>query len=294
MKDSIWHEAIHPTVAVSLSKKDFNGISGNSGKVLIVSTPKTKNWFYEMTKAESKKVNKRITRFTSEQGGIISSEIIGDMKKIMPENSFKNEYMGEFLDSGSGMFKYKSCISNIKHPKLGFVAAIDIASKDDWTDLTIQNKQGDVIFKNRWRHQEYENILETIIKVLKEYGSPKCYIETNGVGQMPYEYLKKRYKNTHPWVTSNTSKNNIILQLILDFNTQNISIPDLEYLKEELDFFTMEWVNGKPVYGGSNGMHDDGVMSLAICNYHRDKVGVSFDISYINKKQQPTRSGRAI
>ena len=64
----------------------------------------------------------------------------------------------------------------------------------------------------------------------------------------------------------------MIQKLMVDFNTKDITILDKDYVKDELDNFTCEWKNGKATYGGSNGFHDDTVMSLAMCNYNRNKV----------------------
>lgn len=267
VKDDIW-TVMEACVAVSLSKSNLS----ERGKVLLLSTPKSKNWFYNMTKDDED--TSKVIKFTSEEGGLISKEVLSKIKKRIPEAIYRNEYLGEFLDSGAGLFKYIPCISknNIRN-KNGQTAGLDLASKSDYTVLTIQDSLGNVICIERWRHQEWNAILNAVISKLKEYNSPVVYVETNGVGQMPYEYIRTNYRGvTQAWVTSNDSKNNIIQKLILDFNTRGITIPDVDFLKDELDNFTCEWKNGKPVYGGSNGFHDDSVMSLAICNYSRVKV----------------------
>lgn len=279
VKQQIWEEAIEPTVAVALSKKNALGQVGFNGKVLLTSTPKTKNWFYGIvTNPDERTV---IRRFTSEEGGLIDKSVLARIKKRIPEQAYKNEYLGEFLDSGNGLFKYIDCI--IKTPteaapppsvldKAGHCAALDIASKDDYTVLTIQDKNGKVIFIGRWRHQEYNVILESVKTKLIEFGSPICWVETNGVGQMPFETLRKIYGRTKEWTTTSSNKTDLITKLQIDFNTNSIQIPDVEYLKDELDYFTCEWKNGKPTYEGSNGFHDDCVMSLAICNYCRGGI----------------------
>ena len=270
VKDAMWQEAIQPTIAAALSKKNEDGVVGYLGKVLLLSTPKAKNWFYGIV-SDDDDIRTVVTRFTSEEGGIISKEYLDKVKKKIPESVWRNEYMGEFLDSGSGLFKYLDCISNI-HSKKGFVAALDVASKNDYMSLTIQNKQGNVIFQDRWRHQEYETLLTTVTKILNTYGKPTCYVETNCIGQVPFEILRKKYGRAKEWVTTNKSKNEMIQKLMVDFNTKDITILDKDYVKDELDNFTCEWKNGKATYGGSNGFHDDTVMSLAMCNYNRNKV----------------------
>lgn len=254
-----------PCVAVSLSKNE-----DEKGKILLLSTPKQKNYFHKLCETNHSKI-KRYS-FTSEEGGIISKDVLDFIKHQTPEHIFRNEYMGEFLDSGNGLFKYLPCIKDINDNQ-GVTAALDLGSVDDWTVLTIFNKNGNLIFIDRWQHQDYDKILDCSVDLLHKYGKPTVYIETNGVGQMPYEYCKKKYKGvTKPWNTNSKSKNDMILQLILDFNQKNITISNIPWLKDELDNFTVEWKNGVPTYGGSNGFHDDGVMSLAIANFNRPKI----------------------
>ena len=282
IKDEIWTGAIQPTVQASLSKNNEEGIEGFHGKVLIVSTPKEKNWFYNLVMDDNSE-RKRVTRFTTVEGGIISALVVAQTKKEIPENIFKCEYEGIFLDGGNGMFEYKGLIIDKTDSTAGHCAGIDIANKDDWTVLTIQDKFGNVIFQDRWRHQKFEIILETIIKILKKYNNPSTWIEKNGVGEMPLEYLKSRYKNTFGWHTSQKSKNDIMQRLILDFNTKNITLLKNDFICDELDYYTVIWKNGKPSYNGGGGFHDDGVMSLAICNYHRDKVSVPISVNKIKR-----------
>lgn len=264
IKNDIYH-VILPTVAVSLSKKE------NKGKVLLLSTPKTKNWFYYMCKRDNNRT--KVFSFTSEEGGIISKDVLDSIRKSTPDVIFRNEYLGEFMDSGNGLFKYLNCISDIDSSD-GFISALDIGSKHDYTVLTIMNKSGGVIHISKYRHQEYDCILKAVIAILKKHKSPVIFIESNGVGQMPFEYMKKNYSSnkSKEWITTQKSKENIIYQLILDFNIKNITIPNDEDLKNELDNFTCDWVNGKPKFSGGNNSPDDMVMSLAICNYNRDKI----------------------
>ena len=70
------------------------------------------------------------------------------------------------------------------------------------------------------------------------------------------------------------TKNEIIEGLILDVNEMSIQIPSktlFTALQTEMETFTYEY-NPKTrsvKYGHPNGLHDDTVLSLAICNYNR-------------------------
>jgi len=99
-------------------------------------------------------------------------------------------------------------------------------------------------------------------------------IEINSMGDVIFEQLKKQWQDTHPFITSHKSKNEIIEGLILDMNESNIWIPSAELfpaLVSELEVFTYEY-NPRTRnirYGHPSGFHDDTVMSLAIANYNR-------------------------
>ena len=271
IEDDIW-SALLPTIGVSLSDKT------NKGKVLLLSTPSKKNWFYRLTKNKQKNVKNH--KFTSEEGGIMSKEVIADVKANIADCIFRREYMAEFLESGAALFRYIPCINDNPKDLKGVTAGLDIASKGDYTVLTIFNRNAEMICIERFTDQSYDIILKSVIKLLKKYGSPMVYIETNGVGQMPYEFLKREYGRTKEWHTSQTSKHDIIQKLIIDFNTKEITILDNEVLKDELDNFSVTWVNGNPKYEGNNRTHDDCCMSLAIANFHRPVISKQKAINF--------------
>ena len=121
----------------------------------------------------------------------------------------------------------------------------------------------------------WNNITQEVIDLVKKYNA-NLLVETNGVGDPIYSNIKDEWQNTHPFTTTNKSKQEIIEGLILDVNEQNIRIPSkdvFETLQTEMEVFTYNY-NPKTrsiSYGHPKGLHDDTVMSLAICNYGRKK-----------------------
>jgi len=260
VKDTIWSEAIRPTVAVALSR-------GN-GKVLLLSTPKRKNWFFDMV--HDKTDGKIAFKFTTEEGGIVGKDEIADIKRSTPDRIFRCEYMAEFMDDGSGLFEWKSCVvkNTTYNRENKHYAAVDWGIEDDYTVLTIMDYKGQVVYINRWRGDDWQAIIVEIASVLRTYGSPPVHCETNGIGNMPTKELRKVYRDTLDWVTNAKNKNDMILKLAHDLKNNLITIPDDEQLGVELDVYTMTYnpSTGGATYGARNGFHDDMVMSLAICN----------------------------
>jgi hypothetical protein len=114
-------------------------------------------------------------------------------------------------------------------------------------------------------------------------------VEVNSIGDVIFEQIKKQWQDTHPFVTTNKSKNEIIEGLILDMNETNIMIPSKElfpWLLSELEVFTYEY-NPKTRsirYGHPTGLHDDTVISLAIVNYNRKQRRHVGQYAYIGRR----------
>lgn len=262
IKDEIFSSAILPTVAVSMSK--------GQGKVLLTSTPKSKNWFFDMSTIEMD--NKISIKATSEEGGLISKEVLLQIKKTTPEHIYRNEYLAEFLDAGCGVFSYVSAVSDTEfEDRTSCVAGIDFGMENDYTVLAIMNVKGELVYLERWRDNDWSIVLTKIAEKLKEYKVIKAFAETNGIGNMPAKELKKKFAATTNWVTSNKSKVDIINKLSADFKQDLIKIPNRDYLLNELDAYTLDYTpaTGKVTYGARSGFNDDCVMALAIANFNR-------------------------
>ena len=276
INDDVFNSVILPTVTVSLSN--------DIGKMLIVSTPKTKNWFFNMvTNPSFEKDECYITRFTSEEGGLISSKLLQSYRKSTPERVFNNEYMGEFIEEGDGLFRYKSCLTeqsiinevknNVIKNKHNVFAGVDWGIEDDYTVLTIINKDGYILETHKWKQIEWNKIIDSIVNIVRQY---RCivYAETNGIGNMPFKTLRERYSNTQAFTTTNKSKNDIIQKLIMDFEKNEIKIPNNKDLIKELDSFELSVTKfGNITYSARQGFNDDMIMSLAIANHKRNSTG---------------------
>ena len=283
VKKDIFAAGILPTVIISLSN--------NTGKVLLTSTPKEKNWFYDyFIKGldTTQDMYKSIT-FTSEEGGLYKEKDLKAIKEMTPESIYKNEYLAEFIEDGNGLFSYtNSLYVGNKYEELSTnytsknqcVAGLDVGMENDYTVLTImETVSGKVVFIKKWNKCDWYDTLEEVVQIVKKYNNAKLFVESNGIGAMPLQTLSKMYNNTKKWVTSETSKVDIIQKLMKDLSLNEITIPKDEQLLKELNDFGVKYVNGKPRYAAIKG-NDDMVMSLAICNYNRKNGSVMFGSGY--------------
>lgn len=258
-------------------------LSVKGKKCILCSSPRGYNFFYDMYKMGQKE-NARLYKsyFATYQTCPFSNlDEIEDAKRSLPDKIFRAEYLGEFIDGGMSVFdNYRNCIDiNVVSGKV--VAGIDVGRQNDYTVLTIMDGRK-VVYLERWRTDSWENILNNIIKAVKQYKPMATYCEINGVGDVFFELLQKAWKNRYlpgalyPWTTTNQSKANIVEKLITDFNTRDISIPNNEVLLEELGNFEASYSKNSHalVYSARGNLHDDTVMSLAICNYNSHKCNL--------------------
>ncbi len=276
MKEEAWTEAIRPTLAVK------------GKKVLFLSTPKGKNWFYNLFLLG---VSEDYPNYKSYQGSsydtpYITEQELDDAKRTLPEGVFKQEYMAEFLDGGGEVFTELEKYTYDKYPTIEgqIYAGIDLGRHEDYSVIVCINSQGKVVDIHRTNNKEWRVIIGELLNILKRTNAV-AVIEVNNVGDVLYEQMKKEYKNLHPFITTNNTKQEIIEGLILDFNDGVIGIPSktlFSPLYEELETFTYEY-NPKSrsiKYGHPNGLHDDCVIALALANYCRKTKGVRGKYTY--------------
>lgn len=251
MAEQAWSEVLRATVLVK------------GKKVLLISTPRGKNHFYNLFNLDGVNPQYKSFKMTSYDGLALKDEIDG-ARFTLPENVFKQEYLAEFVDNGSGVFKDIE-INNQPSGSSNYFAGIDLGRADDYTVITILNDRGQMVCCERFRHNTWENILNDLLYHLNKW-KPKVYLEVNSIGDVIFEQLKARYRDIEPFLTTSKSKNDAIEALQVAIQNKDFNSLDIDWLKKEFDVFTYEY-NHKTrslKYSAPQGFHDDGVMSCAI------------------------------
>jgi len=263
MKEDAWKQAIQPVFIV------------RGKKVLLISTPKGKNFFYGLFQRglSTEYPNYKSYTGSSYDSPYIAKDEIEDARKTLPPDIFAQEYEAKFIDSGGEVFKLRpdNYIHTWKRPVGQVYCGIDLAKQDDYTVATFMDSEGDVIHIYRQNQTPWIQMVEEIIREVKRLNAI-VLVEVNSIGDVIYEQLKARWTNTHPFVTSSKTKQEIIEGLILDFSEGNLRIPSQELypeLTQELSVFTYTYSpqTRSIKYGHPSGFHDDLVMSLALTLY---------------------------
>lgn len=199
---------------------------------------------------------------------------VEDARKTLPENVFKQEYEAEFLDAGGSVFQnVKNCQTITKF--IGFKSegpysiGIDLGRQQDWTVVTVLNKNNEVVEIYRDNKKDWITIIAAINAVIKKYPGSNVLCEVNSIGDVVYDLLRKSNPAIRPFYTTNESKNEIIEELILAFQTNKIFIPTqnlFPQLSQELNTYTFTYSpkTRRIIYNAMIGFNDDTIISLAL------------------------------
>lgn len=256
IKANVWPEIIRPMLA------DRNGFA------VFISTPKGRNWFYDIF--TRKDDNWQSWAYPTSVNKYIAQEEINEAKKDMSERLFKQEFMAEFLDDDTGVFKgIRRCVvGELKSPILGrfYVIGVDLAKTEDFTVLTvIDSVTREVVAIERFQDVMW-NIQKLRIQDLAfKYNNAYCLIDSTGVGDPIYEDLSISGISCEGYKFTNESKMQLIEQLAITIEQRQITFPNIDYLVDELRNYEYSITNeGRIKYGAPMGKHDDCVISLAL------------------------------
>lgn len=248
-------------------------ITKPNAKVLMVTTPKGKNWVWEYFN----KIGKQYfsLRFTSADNPMADKELIEEFRKTMPKEMFQQEFEAEFIDSAA-VFQNVNELSILK-PNESYKEAvwlgIDIGMLHDFTVITALNSAGEMIWFDRFTGIEAPALKQRISQAFKKFNVIKGLIELNNQGLPIFQDLKQELgSKITGFDTTNSSKGEIINNLIATFSKKEIKLINDEQLKRELGAFIFKFSKtGKVQFEAANGFNDDMVMSLAIAWHCHNK-----------------------
>lgn len=271
-KRDVWEEVIRPAV------------SDTRGSVLFGSTPKGKNWFYELwTRGQDPlQTEFKSWKFPTADNPLISADDIQHARESLPLDVFNQEYLAEFLDNTAGVFRnIAACItSKREEPVAGaqYYAGLDLARLTDFTVLTILDAKGRQVFMDRFNLLDWAIQKRRVIDTVTRYNGAPLLLDSTGIGDPIYEDLRGAGINVDGYKFTNESKGQLIEALMLAFEKGAIGIMDDQTQRNELEIYeyTMNR-SGSVSYNAPDGYHDDCVISLALAWWKRQS-GAGFHV----------------
>lgn len=263
----------------------FPIIQKNKASMVLASTPdRMSGVFFEFYERGQKNDLKIVSiNWSQYLHNFYTEEELEFYRSIYSARRFRTEILGEFtVDGGSVFTNFDKCIGKPKDKKVHLISVDWGAGGKDYTAVTFWNKDKEVIELKYFNDLTPGDQIQYLEKRIKEDKPEHIIVESNSIGSVYYDMLKKSFPSIEKFSTSNSSKCDIVDRLQSGFEHQEIVIPDDEELLRELRGFEEQTTkSGLRTYNCPQPLHDDLVMSLAIGYWRLSKKRGQYSISVV-------------
>ena len=256
----LWNDILSPT------------LKARGKKCIFVSTPLGKNnIFYEMYQ---RGLSDDFPKYASilktiYDDGFIKPDEIEEIRKSIPEMSFRQEYLCEWLDDGLSFFQgYSECFDIDSYSGNKCWIGLDLSG--DGLDSTIcakvsENGNVELFEAVGTLDMKYRQIADFIDK-----NNPVAvYAENNGIGLPMIGEIKKLSRNRnriYEWATTNTTKEEIVSDMAVAIANREVHFikSDMKLYNELGNFVVTVSKTRKLTFAARGSGHDDRVMATAI------------------------------
>lgn len=266
--------------------------------LVLVSTPHgTQNYFYEQY--QKAKADGRLIEVPVTADGTKTKEWLERKRSSIPESTWRQEYMVEFLSAGYSFFSDDYSDKFIRDGNINNVDGVyigvdpSVGGGDGCGVVAI----GQVLeqlhvdcYNLTLDHQDKDAMAKKVADVVKSYGDKVKGILVEDVSPKGFYQDIKRYLPPHiaqrvsTFVTTNQSKYSICTSLNSTLQFMRFRREDSNSLRVQLDnFVVLKQVGTSTVLGNSSPkIHDDLVIALALAyeSYSRGKKKGNFGIKF--------------
>ena len=263
--ETVWGSVLKPIMLVT------------GKKVLFISTPKGNNFYKKLYDQglDPEQPDYASCRMHYTENPHLDIRELEEARRSLPSHIFQAEYEGSFTESGQTVFSdtKPNQFGKWPQPKGKVFCGIDLGRANDFTVAIFLDSEGNVVDIYRQNLQDWSEMIKEMLVKIKKWNAT-VMVESNSIGDVVVEMIKKQWQNTHPFATTSKSKNEIIEGLAVDLNNVDIRIPNEELfapLQFELGIYEYDYSpKARSIrYNAPPSFHDDCVMSLAIANHNR-------------------------
>lgn len=268
-------------------------------KIFMITSPRgKKHWTYKyFLKGQDPKDTDYLSFQQPYTKNPFFSPVLAKLIRDLPDWLYRQEYLAEFIEDGDSVFRGLEHViegveisfpsqqqewvpplsplfhegKSIPFSERQFVAGLDLAKSIDYTVLWIMSMEdGSCVYYKRMNKTDYRQIVKEVADVCKVYNNCDLIFDATGVGSGIADFLQNEDVNAIPFHFTNDTKSDLINKLALSIEYQEIKIPNITTIKNELSVFTYAITRtGKISYNAPAGYHDDIVIALALANFYR-------------------------
>ena len=252
-------------------------VNTTQAPIVICSTPYHKTgFFYKYYSLGLESGNKIISYNWSEYdtSALLPDEKLEELRKEVPADKFKTDFLGEFLDNESNVFgDYDSIISDDYDDTLNTFMGIDwsTGSNNDDTSVCVYNSKKQMRALHYFNDLDETQTIKEIIRLIKLYKPLKVQVEVNSIGTVFYGLLDKAIKAEKlpvmliKFVTTNESKERLINNFQVAIQNKEVTILNDNKLLIEMAMYEIKLSNtNKKTYNAASGYHDDCIIAMLL------------------------------
>lgn len=255
---TVWAEALRPALA------------DRRGRALVISTPCGRDWFWALwQRGQEGDPELESFRYPTAANPLITPAELDHARRELPERIFRQEFEAAFLSDGGSVFRRvgELAVAPVVEPYPGrFVMGVDWAKRHDFTVLVVlEAETGTMVAFDRFNRLDYAVQTERLRLLAERWRVELILAEQNSMGEPLVEQLARAGLPVQGFRTTPTTKARVIDALALAFDAGAIRVLPDPALIAELEAYTLEPTRtGQFRYSAPPGMHDDGVMALAL------------------------------
>lgn len=261
LRAQVWTAALRPALA------------DRRGEALFLSTPRGKNWFWSlwMTGQNTAHPQWQSWRFPTTANPLIDPAEVEAARALLPERTFREEYLAEFLDDGGRVFRRVREAATAR-PESGpapgerYVFGVDWGRDNDFTCIAVLAVGARrLVALDRFNEIGWAVQRGRLATLAATWVPDAIWAEANSIGGPNIEALQAEGLPVLPFTTSASSKGPLIEALALALERGELTLLDDPTLIEELESYSMERLaSGRFRYAAPAGQHDDTVIALAL------------------------------
>ena len=260
--EDAWVEALRPA------------LSDRKGRALFISTPKGRNWFWKAFQRGQEQGGEWFSyQMPTSDNPFIDPLEIEAAREMLPELTFEQEYLAQFLESAGTVFRNLSaCLVAPEtipsdHWEHRLVVGVDWGKQADFTAISIgcATCKREVAI-DRFNQIDYHFQRGRLQAAYDTWQVSGGMVESNSIGAPNLEELHRAGLKVTGFETTATSKPPLIENLALTLEKAEWQfLPDPVW-GGELEAYecVVSPVTGRSQYSAPSGLHDDTVIARAL------------------------------
>lgn len=276
MHPNIWGDVVRPML---LERR---------GSALFLSTPRGKNWFWELYKQgiDPLEPEWRSYHFDSGVNPLVAKEELESIRRTTSDRSYREEYEAEFMDDTGQVFRGIQAAATaplypVYQPEHDYVMGCDWGKDGDFScfvvlDMTTRQ----MVAIERFNQIGWLLQLERLQTLVRQWHPRHIWAESNSAGSVLIENLLAAELPVRPFLTTAYSKTPLIEGLALAIERGELALQPHEVLISELASYRLERLPGGGYrYSAPAGMHDDTVIATALAWHGMGQGNLSVDFA---------------